>query len=259
MTAIEEGKTLPDKSMLLTFDDGYIDHFTNVFPILYENELQGSFFMPAKILSENKLLDVNKIHYILASKSTAALLNDVMEKLDYYRGDTFKIDNSEILYKKLAVANRFDNKDVIFIKRLLQVELEEELRNKITDDLFKENISIPESTFCKEVYMSYDQLKLMKRCGMHFGLHGYDHCWLGRLSKEAITKDIDSALDYYKEIIDRDRWSICYPYGSYNDDLLNYAKKKKAMIGLTTQVGVANLSIDNNLLLPRLDTNDFLV
>ena len=65
--AIEEGVQLPENPILLTFDDGYIDHYTFAAPILEDNGLQGSFFIPAKAFSTHQLLDVNKIHYILAS------------------------------------------------------------------------------------------------------------------------------------------------------------------------------------------------
>lgn len=34
---------LPEKAMLLTFDDGYIDNYTFAFPILEEFGIQGSF------------------------------------------------------------------------------------------------------------------------------------------------------------------------------------------------------------------------
>lgn len=56
--SIKNNKNLPDKSLLLTFDDGYIDHFVNVFPILNELGIQGSFFPPAKAITEHKVLDV---------------------------------------------------------------------------------------------------------------------------------------------------------------------------------------------------------
>lgn len=85
--AIENDELLPPKSALLTFDDAYADHFYNVFPILLERKIQGSFFAPAKTILENKVLDVNKIHYILASvKETHALINRTYEELNYYRG-----------------------------------------------------------------------------------------------------------------------------------------------------------------------------
>ena len=34
---------LPPNSCLLTFDDGYIDHFENVFPLLKDNNIQFEF------------------------------------------------------------------------------------------------------------------------------------------------------------------------------------------------------------------------
>ena len=58
LAAVDEGASLPDRAALLTFDDGYIDHYTNVFPVLKERGIQGFFSMPGKILAERKVLDV---------------------------------------------------------------------------------------------------------------------------------------------------------------------------------------------------------
>ncbi|MBL4831819.1 MAG: polysaccharide deacetylase family protein [Aliivibrio sp.] len=60
-----QGKsTLPPKPILLTFDDGYAEHFTNVYPVLKDFGVQGSFFVPVKAIVDHELLDVNKIHFI---------------------------------------------------------------------------------------------------------------------------------------------------------------------------------------------------
>ena len=65
--AVERHADLPDKALLLTFDDGYVDNYTFAFPILEEFGIQGSFFIPGKTFATHQLLNVNKIHYILAS------------------------------------------------------------------------------------------------------------------------------------------------------------------------------------------------
>lgn len=44
--AVERHADLPDKALLLTFDDGYVDNYTFAFPILEEFGIQGSFFIP---------------------------------------------------------------------------------------------------------------------------------------------------------------------------------------------------------------------
>lgn len=72
--AVEGKSELSEKALLLTFDDGYIDNYTFAFPILEEFGIQGSFFIPGKTFTTHQLLDVNKIHYILARLIYVSLL-----------------------------------------------------------------------------------------------------------------------------------------------------------------------------------------
>lgn len=257
MDAILNRSELSNKSVLLTFDDGYIDHYTSVFPILKQYGLSAVFSMPAKILREHNVLDVNKIHFLLASVDINELLVDTYKKLDYYRGNEFNYPSNHELFEKLAKPNRFDPAEVVFIKRLLQVELSERLRNMITNELFRKYIPIDEEAFSRELYMSMDQVRLMKREGMCFGYHGYDHYWMNRLEKDQLTMDIDKALDVFDGVIDKNRWICCYPYGSYSDSVIEAVKSKGSVLGIGTDVELARLDIHNPFMLPRLDTNDF--
>lgn len=43
--ALLTGTPLPDNPVVLTFDDGYIDHYTNVFPVLRQYGFTGTFFI----------------------------------------------------------------------------------------------------------------------------------------------------------------------------------------------------------------------
>lgn len=258
IAAYDGGDALPDNALLLTFDDGYIDHFTSVFPILQENNIQGSFFIPGKTFSEDVLLDVNKIHFVLASASIEELYNDVLNRIDdIIANRECELPSKEELVEKYAIEGRFDNKEIIFVKRMLQTVLPEEIRNRITSDLFKKFIGIDESKFARELYMNLDQIKCMKRNGMYIGLHGYDHYWLGNLPKEKMKSDIAASLSALSDVVDTDAYIMNYPYGNYNADVLEYLQKTGCKLGMTSEVRVANVSYDNRLLLPRLDCNDF--
>src|SRR5579872_3957474 len=46
---------LPPNPILLTFDDGYTDHFANVFPLLDARGIRGCFFPPAQAIIEHKV------------------------------------------------------------------------------------------------------------------------------------------------------------------------------------------------------------
>lgn len=253
-----EGKAfLPSKALLLTFDDGYIDNYNFVMPLLEEFSIQGSFFIPGKTFRTHQLLDVNKIHYILASADKFLLVEDVKKLMDYYRGNEFEYASTAELFEQYAVANRFDTREVIFVKRMLQTVLPERLRNIISSELFKKYVGVTEEQLAYELYMTEEQIRTMKRHGMFIGVHGYDHYWLGNLQPEQMKKDIYMALDALDEFIDRKHWVMNYPYGSYNQDVLEYIKTQGACVGVTTEVRVACLETDSILELPRLDCNDF--
>lgn len=257
--ALESGDTskFGKNNFVLTFDDGYIDHFTCVLPVLHEKKLSAFFSMPGKIIAEQKLLDVNKIHFTLAAAELPELKNEVFAQLDYYRGGEFDIPSNTDLYNKLAVGSRLDDPDTIFIKRLLQVELEERLRAMIVDNLFTKYIGISEESFCQELYLSMDQVKMMKRMGMMFGIHGYDHTWMNRMSPAVLADDIDKALDIFSGIIDNTKWVCCYPYGSVSDTVVRIIREKNAFAGMTSVVGGVDLENFDIFHLARFDTNDF--
>lgn len=252
-----ESYRLPDNALLLTFDDGYIDNYTVAYPILEEYGLQGSFFIPGKTFATHQLLDVNKIHYILASADIYKLVEDLKKQMDYYRGSEYQYASTDELFHEYAVANRFDIKETIFVKRMLQTVLPEKLRNTISSNLFEKYVGDTEEQLAYELYMTEEQVRTMKRHGMFIGIHGYDHYWLGNLPQEQMKEDISLALDVLDQFIDRKQWVMNYPYGSYNQEVIRYIRQQGACIGLTTDVRVAELGKDSAFELPRLDCNDF--
>lgn len=255
--AIENDAELPPNACLLTFDDAYMDHYINVFPYLEKRKLEGSFYVPVKAVTENVILDVNKIHFILAAgRNKAQIVQDIFYQLDQYR-ETYNLQSNDFYYKKLALASRFDTAETIFIKRLLQVELVEELRNIITDSLFRKFVSVDEKAFSQELYMSVEQIECLQRNGMHIGGHGNNHYWLGSLSQELQKVELEKSLQFIKSIgMDESVWTLSYPYGSYNEDTKQLATALKYKLAFTTRVDTAIASKGERFELPRFDTND---
>ena len=65
--SIENNSKLPSNAVVLTFDDGYVDHYLNAFPVLDRLGLQGSFYIPVKPVVEHYVLDDNKIQFIISA------------------------------------------------------------------------------------------------------------------------------------------------------------------------------------------------
>ncbi len=51
--ALRTGKPLPPKPVVLTFDDGHLDHYVNVLPILQEFGFTGTFFVITGLADQN--------------------------------------------------------------------------------------------------------------------------------------------------------------------------------------------------------------
>jgi peptidoglycan/xylan/chitin deacetylase (PgdA/CDA1 family) len=248
---------LPPNSAWLTFDDGYLDHYTSVLPLLLERGWQGSFFPPANAIQKGELLDVNKIHFILASSSGSGLVVDEIRRFIDTHAGFEGIDQFDRYWADYAHASRYDVAEVIFIKRVLQQALPERLRAELVDELFEKFVTVDEKTFAAELYMSQDQLRTMLRLGMYVGSHGAKHCWLDHLNSEDQAQDVDASLAFLKTIgAPVQDWVMCYPYGVYNDSLIGILKSRGCACAITTKTAVANTVSNGAFELPRLDTND---
>lgn len=255
---IGKKKELKNNYCWLTFDDGYIDHYENVIPILEDNKLKASFFPPVKSALQNTILDVNKIHLILAKNNNYEMLFDEVKKMFYEIETKNKKEIFENLLKSIKTTSRYDDAKVILLKRLLQRDLPKQIREKICNLLFKKYVTKDIKSLSKKFYMNLTQIKKIFKLGHEIGIHGYEHDWYGRLTKKNQRSEILKSFVFWKENgMLKDKFSFCYPYGDYNKDTMDILKEIKCSIGLTTKAMAVSSKNYRPLELPRLDTNDF--
>jgi peptidoglycan/xylan/chitin deacetylase (PgdA/CDA1 family) len=254
---VSPANTLPQNPILLTFDDGYSDHFTNVLPLLEAKGIRGCFFPSAQAVLEHKVLDVNKIQFVLASvPDVADLLDQVLSSLEEFRS-VYALKTQEAYIETDAEKHRYDTREVTVFKRLLQRELPEPVRVEIVRRLFAKHVTTDEAAFACELYMSVDQINCLRHHGMHIGSHGYAHLWLNHVSPETQVVEVDRSLDFLQRLgSEKKDWTMCYPYGGFNDSLLQLLRARECRLGFTVEARVADLDIDDRLTMPRVDTND---
>ena len=200
--------------MLLTFDDGYLDHFKYVLPLLSKEKISGCFYPPIQIFKK-KILKVNKLQFILS------VINDKKELIkkiiNFLKKKKIKIN---FLNKKRLHNHRipeYDDNETILIKKILYKETTENISNDICDTLFKKYIKTDQSKFSKNLYMSISNLKELENNNMHIGSHGTNHIMFNNLSDPKQKNEILKSLIFFKNNnIDIANISLCYPWGSYN-------------------------------------------
>ena len=116
INAVTRSIELPKDSVWLTFDDGYKDHLDYVVPILEQKGVDAAFFPVSDCYENKSIMDVNKIHYILASvgndKSLMTHLVSEMEVEGLEKSDFHNLWNST------DKSSRYDSEVVIFFKQM---------------------------------------------------------------------------------------------------------------------------------------------
>lgn len=255
---IINSKKIPIKpSILLTFDDGYKDHYDYVYPYLLKKKISGIFYPPTKIINNNKVLEVNKIHFILEKvKNINILLDDSILYLKKNHIETFK----KINFKKISLNSRFDSRETVLFKKLLQSYLPKKIKTKIINYLFKKYTDLSERELSSILYFDKKEMKEMFKDKMIFGSHGCNHVRWNLLNNNDLNNEIYESIKFFKKnkLFDYN-FSISYPYGGYNKKVISAVKNYDVKFCLTTEVDSVNISnINDKFILPRYDTNDFL-
>lgn len=253
------GADLPRNPLLLTFDDGLADHFRNARPLMKRVGARGVFFVNARVLAEECVLDVHKIHFVLACcPNVGRILQEI-------RGWLRERDTSGRLAALAGTDGgrnrndtRYDSDDVVVVKRMLQRDLPAEIRRELCHELFMRHVTTDEAGFSADLYLSRSQLKEMKCDGFTIGNHGYDHIWLDSIEPGAQARELSCSLEAFGDLLDGPgRWVFSYPYGAHNAMAKEWLTSNACGMAFLSAPGLAALVRESRLELRRFDTNDF--
>ena len=83
-------KKIPKKpNIMLTFDDGFIDHYKYVFPHLLKKKIHACFYPPIQAIKNKSVLDVTKIHFILEKEQNRKKILYEIDKLLIHKKEKF--------------------------------------------------------------------------------------------------------------------------------------------------------------------------
>ena len=247
---------LPENPVLLTFDDGYREHYEVVFPRLRTRDWSAVFFPATSVLESPVVLNVNKIQFLRTCIAPEEIYSALLTWLDENR-EAHSLDQTETYLARWAIANRFDDPHAMFVKNMLQRGLPSIARQQLTDELFAQSVTKDEADFSHALYMNRDEIAEMAHNGMSIGVHGHSHDWMTDLSPDRLQYELKHSLSIMENCgVPTEKWCLCYPFGGVNTAVRATAAALGATSAVTTEPRVANLRNDDALLLPRLDTND---
>lgn len=251
--AATEGRgQLPERCFLLTFDDGLADHRDHVLPVLQDLGLRGTFFVPGRPLTANRMLPAHAVHLLLATMGPDAFRRKLLEALSRRIGGR---DPMETMNKEKAEAvYYYEPKEVAHVKYLITYELPIDIRNEAIEQLFADHVG-SNTRWSKQWYLGWDDLINMQSMGHTIGGHGYHHESYGRIDKAERQTDLKRIHDMLEEGLGSDLRPFSYPYGGFNEDVAADCRAAGFPHAFTTVKEWATAKA-NPMQIPRIDTID---
>lgn len=221
--------TLKRRSLAITFDDGYLDNFSEALPILKEFGFHATFFCTSAWLESGQMWN-----------------DKVIESIRLWPEDTLTIDALEL--SELPVKNIVDkNKAIETILPKLKYQ-EPTQRQKIADLLSAKVSSLP------QLMMQADHLKRLHLEGMEIGGHTHSHPIIANLDDESLKKELTINKHNLEKVIGDKISLFAYPNGKpgtdYRINQIHQLKNAGYTAAVTTKANIASQN-SNTFELPR--------
>lgn len=226
----QQGK-LPNRAVAITIDDGYVDSFTTIFPLLQKHKLTATFFISTSGLTKGYLWDE-----LICSAILQLPIN--MKELDF-EGNRFSLTTYN---QRLNALKEIINK----IKYSSLVE-----RERLIQQLMLQT-GLPElpSQFLDEA-----QIISLYQSGMEIGAHTVNHPILSCENITIAKQEILESKQQLEKIIQAPVNFLAYPNGKKNIDFdqshENLAKECGFEAAFSTDWGSINASNSNHFSLQR--------
>jgi len=202
---LQNRKSLPEKAIVITFDDGNKDNYLCAYPILKKYHAPATIFLSTGSIGTNNPFWWNKVDYTIRNAPLVELtLNEIGT------------------YSLKSIENR--SKSAFSIIEKLS-ELDEKQKNLIIDNLISiSGINIP-ANLSKERILSWNDVQEMSSENISFGAHSVTHPILTRIPLEQARWEIIQSKKDIEEKTGRAVTAFAYPNGIYNNEVINIVKE----------------------------------
>ena len=254
--AAAETGVAPD-GLVLTFDDGFSDHFGYVLPELQRRGLWGIFYVPTGPQRSAKLLDVHRVHILLGRLGGAASLKVMQGAIEpHMLAGSIPKEFRDNTYEWQ------DNEDAtLLFKRTLNYFVSYEWRERVLDRMMMDVFAGEADPF-DGYYLTKSQILSLHESGMVIGSHGVNHLVFNKLPLDQQKQEINESFDDLASIIGSPVRTFCYPYGhryTFTSETMQFLTDANAKLSFAVDPRDVT---DEDLVrqpqaLPRYDCNQF--
>ena len=206
MEVVLNNKKLDHPWIHFTFDDGYKNNFTILYPYLKSKNIPFTIFLSARNMVEQRRFDRYKILCSLTHTRLERLRTLLLEPYRHQLSKTTSRDAETQMMVHLFKFFSVPDKEVFL----------EKVESLLTCDEWKHYNHVYES---EEVLSLNDIAILSKDPLVQFGSHGYNHYILSTLNDEQINFEQTHSRKIIQQLTGKIPQTYCYPNGRVGIDI----------------------------------------
>jgi len=246
LEAVEKGRPLPKRAVLITFDDAYADFAEIAWPILKQFRFPATMFVPTACANQpERALWWDRLYQAFAATTRTEIDVPGLGRLPLGG----QVDGKS--EKQIPHCARDDNREKRKSLRAIQ--------NHLTTIPHSEAMRLVDS-LCDELGLSraqggsvltWNRLRELAREGLTLGSHTRTHPIMTQATLEQVREEVQGSQEDLQREIGVCLPIFCYPNGNHNDAVVSVLREQGIRLAFTTLGGPNNLGSLDPLRLPR--------
>jgi len=212
---LERGQTPNTGTVVVTFDDGYIDNMTVAAPILARYGIPAIWYLPTGMINRGENPWIDQIYTAFRTRSKAELSIQGIGSWDL-RDSRQQFTAYNTLKEKLLVASFTERESIL-------TNLIEELQPTETPP---------------RLVLSWEEIRKVSQefPGIEIGLHSQNHVDLSKQSQEVVRMELEQCIADFRRELGREPVHFSFPYNQHNAETRAIIRE----FGLRSAMGEGN-------------------
>lgn len=242
---IKSRRSIPKKSVFISFDDGWSDNYTNAFPILKQNEVPAIIFISTDYIDTSRTFWHEELADLLkkipppdSSQERQALQSmlkgrpsELLQRIDRALISPMPA-RMPLINDLISYLKAFQLEEIDDLIRDLNSAFGHERREKYSD------------------LLSWRQIAEMSENNISFGSHTKSHSLLTNIPGEKVREELKESKKIIEEKTGRPVNFIAYPNGNFDSSIIKIAEEEGYLAGFTCVPGT-NISYERPFELKR--------
>lgn len=230
-----KNKTPQAGSIVLTFDDGYLDNMTVAAPILARYELPATWYLPTGMIDRGENPWIDRLYTIFKTKSQTKLSIEGVGSWDL-----LDVKDQLLAYEKL--------KEKLLISSFIE-------RENIIANIIKQ---LQPSLTPPRLILSWSEIRKVMRDfpNIEMGVHSTNHVDFSHSTQDIVRSEIKQCVADFRKELGHNPKHFAFPYNRYNS-LAQELVRESGLISAVTSGSGREILIENGadfLALPRLES-----